>query len=136
MSTVERARTLRSLVRLLVDASEVVIKEWETEALPPRKQYLPSVPSPELFEASRVILGACGMVVDLMQDPVVRLTEVVSSFFTAKALHIAVKARVADVLANAVPFEGVSITDIGHQTGIQEQKLRESSFPTLRNSRD
>ncbi|OSX68054.1 hypothetical protein POSPLADRAFT_1043216 [Postia placenta MAD-698-R-SB12] len=120
----EKISQLRSLVRLLVESSEVVIKEWEAEAAQASEpNNTPDVPSPALYEARRVIIGACGMCIDLVQDPLLRLGEVVSSYFAAKCLNIAVQARVADIVAEADPQRGISVEDIGRRTGINGRKL-------------
>lgn len=126
MSVAERAEKLRSLIRLLTEASEVVVKEWEAEAeCIPLENSSSRVPSLELFEARRVVLGACGMCVDIVQDPLLRVAEVVSSFYPAKAMNIAARARVADIVANADPREGVHIEKISRQAGINDKKLGE-----------
>jgi len=124
MSVAEQAKKLRALVRLLADASEVVIEQWEADALqpPPEDRYAP-VPSLELYEARRRIIGACGMVVDLVQDPRVSLTQVINLPLTAKALHVAVQGRVADILDGADPAEGVAVEEISLKAGIYDQKL-------------
>ncbi|CCM06332.1 uncharacterized protein FIBRA_08585 [Fibroporia radiculosa] len=123
-SSSKKAETLRSLIRILVDASETIIKQWEAEDQP----YLPGpvtgeVPSHELFEARRIILGACDMCADLVQDPLERLSEISFSYFSARALHIVAEARVFDILAEADPSSGMDIQDISHLTGINAGKL-------------
>ncbi|KZT12560.1 S-adenosyl-L-methionine-dependent methyltransferase [Laetiporus sulphureus 93-53] len=123
MSASEKAVQLRSLVRMLTDASEVMIKEWEAQEESLAAISDASLPSPEMYEARRVITGAYGMVTDLVQEPASRLSEITCSFFTARALHIAVEARVADVIAEANPAEGMSAVAIGKRVGIDAQKL-------------
>ncbi|CCM06273.1 uncharacterized protein FIBRA_08523 [Fibroporia radiculosa] len=123
-SSSKKAETLRALMRMLVDASEVVIKQWDAEDQP----YLPGpatgqAPSQELFEARRIILGACGMCADLVQDPLERLSEISFSYLPARALHIAAEARVFDILAETDPSSGMDIQDISHCTGINAGKL-------------
>lgn len=79
MPIAEKAAQLRSLVRH--DVSSV-----------------PRLPSKELFEARRVFIGACGMGMDLVHDPFVRMTEVAASFYNSQALRIAAEIRIADAL--------------------------------------
>ncbi|KAI0939258.1 hypothetical protein AcW1_004349 [Taiwanofungus camphoratus] len=123
MTAAEKAQKLRSLIRLLSDASEVVINEWEAEETTSSAQSESLLPSAELKDARRIILGASGMCVDLVQAPASRLTDVACSFFPARALHIAVRARIPDILANADPKEGLPVQEISQQAGVDEDKL-------------
>ena len=128
-----KAQTLRSLIRLLVDYSEVVIAEWETEAQyeTPAPDVKPETTSPlpsrRLYEAQRVIRGACGMVVDLVQDPRVRLFELSTCFALAQAFDTTVRAGVPDLLARADEDEGgrrgVSLAELSRRSGVDERKL-------------
>ncbi|KAH9942953.1 S-adenosyl-L-methionine-dependent methyltransferase [Amylocystis lapponica] len=120
MSTIDRVQTLRSLVRLLTDASEAVIQEWTAENDEAASGLLPSA---KMFEARRTIIGACGMYVDLVSEPQSRLMEVGLEYYTSRALHIAVEGRIADVLADANPKVGMPIKEVAQRVGIQEQKL-------------
>jgi len=65
------------------------------------------------------------MGVDLVHDPVTRLTEVAASFFNSRALRIAAEARIADMLSDADPAEGISIEKISQKVGIRTQNLSE-----------
>jgi len=118
MSVAQRAEQLRALVRMLNDAAEVTIKEWEAEerAPPAESGHGVPLPSPALYEARRVIQGACGMCMDLIQEPGSRLTDVTCSYFISRALHIAVQARIADVLANVDPAQGMSSQEISRKS--------------------
>ncbi|KZT03249.1 S-adenosyl-L-methionine-dependent methyltransferase [Laetiporus sulphureus 93-53] len=120
--SVQKAKQLRSLVRLLANTAEVVIKEWEIEEQTPPAERS-HLPSPTLFEARRTFIGAYGMGIDLVHDPVVRMTEVINSYFNSRALRIAAESRIADVLDGADPEEGISIQDISRQVGIDAQSL-------------
>ncbi|OCH89739.1 S-adenosyl-L-methionine-dependent methyltransferase [Obba rivulosa] len=126
MSVQERVQNLRTLIRLLVDASEVVIKEWEAEerASPGTLDDISNtyIPSAALFNARRTVVGACGMCADLVQDPRYRLMEIGISFYASRAMRIVCDARIADILAD-VGSEGMSIYNISKQTGIDEHKL-------------
>lgn len=128
MTVTDQVETLRSVVRLLSDASEVVIKEWEAGAQkssPEVTPLHPLLPSAELYSARRVVLGACGMCMDLVQEPQSRLMEIGTQYFISRALHIAAEGRIADVLAHADPEVGVPIQDISKKVGVEEQKLGE-----------
>ncbi|PCH41150.1 S-adenosyl-L-methionine-dependent methyltransferase, partial [Wolfiporia cocos MD-104 SS10] len=123
MSNAERAQQLRDLLRLLNDSAEVIIKDWESgEQTAPVESGAP-LPSPEVFEATRIVTGACGMFLDLVQEPGSRLTEVACAYFLSRALHVAIQARVAEILADADPTKGMSAALISEKTGINEQKL-------------
>ncbi|KAH9938266.1 S-adenosyl-L-methionine-dependent methyltransferase [Fomitopsis serialis] len=121
MAAADRARTLRTLMRMLSDASEVVIEEWEAEEQTPTGRS--ELPSSAMFEARRIISGACGMFMDITQQPTTRLTEVANSFFLSRALHIAAEAKIADVLADIDENEGLLVDAIAEQEGVDAQKL-------------
>ncbi|KAI0930163.1 hypothetical protein AcV5_006947 [Taiwanofungus camphoratus] len=126
MSVTDKVNRFRSLVRLLLDVSEVIVREWEAEAQKPSPELTPlhpPLPSAELYNARRVILGACGMCMDLVQEPQSRLMEMGTQYFISRALHIAAEGRIADVLADADPEVGVPIQDISKKVGVEEQKL-------------
>ncbi|KAH9829165.1 S-adenosyl-L-methionine-dependent methyltransferase [Rhodofomes roseus] len=121
-----RAQTLRSLVQLLVNTSEVVIKEWEAEEQHPQPDdhLASSLPSHQLFEARRIIVAACGMCVDLVEDPRIRLQELSETFALSQAFDTTVRAGVPDILAEAMPRSGsVSAAELSQRTGIDEKKL-------------
>ncbi|PCH41144.1 S-adenosyl-L-methionine-dependent methyltransferase [Wolfiporia cocos MD-104 SS10] len=123
MSNAERAQQLRDLLRLLNDSAEVIIKDWEgSEQTAPVESGAP-LPTPEVYEATRIVTGACGMFLDLVQEPGSRLTEIACVYFLSRALHVAAQARVAEILADADPTEGMSAALISEKTGINDQKL-------------
>lgn len=125
MSVAEKAQKLRSLVRLLADASEVVIKEWEAEErVSAAASEARTLPSQELHRARRVIRGACGMCADLVQEPLNRLEEMAHGALSlVEAIYICVAARIPDILGKVAPDEGLSVAEISCQTGINEGKL-------------
>ncbi|PCH41151.1 S-adenosyl-L-methionine-dependent methyltransferase [Wolfiporia cocos MD-104 SS10] len=123
MSNAERAQQWRDLLRLLNDSAEVIIRDWESgEQTTPVESGAP-LPSPEVYEATRIVTGACGMFLDLVQEPGSRLTEIACANFISRALHVAIQARVAEILADADPTKGMSAALISEKTGINEQKL-------------
>ncbi|KZT74280.1 S-adenosyl-L-methionine-dependent methyltransferase [Daedalea quercina L-15889] len=124
MSASEKARQLRSLVRLLTDASEIVIREWEAEERRGRLKHGNTIPSRELYDARRVIHGACDMCADLVQDPLSRLEEMSHGALTLmESLYLLVAAGIPDILAEVAPGEGMSICELSHRTNINCQKL-------------
>lgn len=123
MSASEKAQQLRSLIRLLTDASEVVIEEWEDEERQgENKQH--TLPSRKLYDARRVIRGACDMCADLVQDPLNRLEEMSHGALSLmESLYILVAAGIPDILDEVDPADGMSISDLSRRTGINDQKL-------------
>ena len=131
-SVAERVRTLRALVRMLAAASEEVIQAWEREErefTAPKNTIYSKVPSHELYNARRTVIGAAGMAIDLVQDPAVRCMETCGQYLESRALHIAVEKGIPDLLAQAAPGEGVSLEQLSKSTGIKAQKLGMFSVP-------
>ena len=100
-----------------------MIKEWETEDQLSTTQATQPLPSRQLFEAQRVIRGAWGMVVDLVQDPRLRLFELSTTFALSQAFDTTIRAGVPDILANADESNGVSATELSKRSGVDERKL-------------
>lgn len=120
----ERIKALRDLVRLINDASEVVIQEWRTQAKDPNPPAdAPLLPSPALYDARRTLVGACGMASDLVAEPQQRLMEIACGYYSSRALHVAAEGRVADVLAETDKGEGVHVSAIASKTGVEHRKL-------------
>lgn len=130
-----KAETLRSLISLLVDYSEVVIADWEADAQHAgsgegKSETTSPLPSHRLYEAQRVVRGACGMVVDLVQDPRRRLFELSTCFALAQAFDTTVRAGVPDLLARADEEGqggGVPLAELSRRSGVDEHKLGWSS---------
>ena len=120
MSSTNRAQKLRSLVDLITKASATVIDECAKEG--PEDNAMPSW---ELYNAQRTIVGACGVFTDLVHDPRVRIWEISTSFFESRALHVVVEHRVADALHRLDPqrVEGVHIDTLSKDIGINGLKL-------------
>lgn len=125
MSVQAKAERLRAAVKLLAEASEVIINEWEKEEKNPISN--PSDGSPlrshELYDASRTMLGAMGVCGELVQEPRARLIELSLQYYESRALHIAAEARVADILQEGDHKEGVSIDELSRRTGVKAHKL-------------
>ena len=89
----DRAQQLRSLVKLITEASERVISGWEAEAAAQTADTTArTFPPHDLYEARQVVVSAGAMLVDLVQDPQIRILELGSQYYEARALHIAVVA--------------------------------------------
>lgn len=68
-------------------------------------------------------MGACGMGMDLVQDPTQRLSVLAASFFDSRALRIAAEARIADILDGVDPREGIFIDVIAARVGCSAPQL-------------
>lgn len=81
-----------------------------------------SLPSKALFDAQRTLLAAAGTLTELVSEPQSRLIEIGSQYWEARALHIVVDKRVADLLSQN---EGGSmdIKALGEKVGIEHRKL-------------
>ena len=130
MSAQAKARRLRAAIKLLNDASEVAIQEWEKEERnPPARQVDGSyVPSQEMYDARRTVLGALGVCEELVQDPRVRLMETSLQQFEARSLHITTEVRMPDILDQGDHEKGVSVESLSQKTGIKAHKLGEVGF--------
>lgn len=128
-TTAQKIKDLRALVSLLVSASEDVIDAWQTKDRSSAKVSLPGasseIPSHELYNARRTILGAIGQITDLVQEPRSRCMELCTQHLETRAFHIAVEKRIPDLLKDAVGGEGVDLESLSLSTGIQAQKLGE-----------
>lgn len=127
MSVQEKTQRLRAAIKLLSDASEVVIKDWEEEERNPAPKQADgsSVPSHALHNARKRIQGAMGVCSELVLDPRARLMEMAIEFYEARALHIAAEVRVADILDSGDHEKGMSADEIGRRTGIKAHKIGE-----------
>ncbi|KAL9938006.1 hypothetical protein V8E36_003551 [Tilletia maclaganii] len=133
MSTEVRAQQLRQLVELISTSSQALLAEWDAESSkPPQKalansnlpevQRLAALPSPVAHRAINTLLGAAGMIPELVQDPGERLLELAGEYFEARALHIAAKLRIADLLATA-GAKGLTKEELAKATGLEKGKL-------------
>lgn len=126
LTVAEKAQQLRAAVSLLTEASEKVIKAWEAdETAAPVDAGGSLVPSRELYDGRRVILGSIGVFLELVSDPQARLMEVTHEFYEARALQITAEARIPDILAEGDPKTGVPIEVLSKKTGIKDHKLGE-----------
>jgi hypothetical protein len=84
----------------------------EKDALPPKA----------LFDAQRTILAAVGVLTELVSTPSMRLIEVATQYFEARALHIAAEKRIPDMLAG-FDENGVAVSDLAEKVGCDSRKL-------------
>lgn len=84
------------------------------------------LPEWDLFNAQRTLLAAAGTLTELASEPRDRLLEVSSQYFEARALHIAVDARIPDILGES-GHGGLGIDGLASRVGIEWRKLCETS---------
>ncbi|TFK31845.1 O-methyltransferase-domain-containing protein [Crucibulum laeve] len=79
-----------------------------------------SLPSNRLYEASKRIISAAGMLQVILKDPKDHVMEVSAQYFESRALHAASRARIPDLLHEASKqgqSEGLTISEIATKTG-------------------
>ncbi|KZT68950.1 S-adenosyl-L-methionine-dependent methyltransferase [Daedalea quercina L-15889] len=124
ISTSDRISTLRSLIRLLTDASEIVISEWEAaDARGTDGHTKDNVPSRELYDAQRIFIGACGMCLDIVDEPLNRILDINYAIVAARSLFLAVQTNIPDILDAATASGGVSVSELSRQIGARETDL-------------
>ena len=83
-----------------------------------------ALPSHKLYDARRIIRGACDMCADLVQDPLNRLEEMSHGALSLmECLYILVAAGIPDILDEVDSREGMSIDDLSKRTKINSRKL-------------
>ncbi|KAH9924169.1 S-adenosyl-L-methionine-dependent methyltransferase [Fomitopsis serialis] len=124
MSSSDRVATLRSLIRILTAASEIVIKEWEAEDMREINGLAKTnLPSHELFDAQRAFIGSCNMCIDIVDEPLNRLLDISYSVSASRALFLAVLTNIPDILDGGDNLEGVAISQLSRATGVREDEL-------------
>ncbi len=121
--TLQDAVQLVQLTELISTTSRRLLSEWAEEAKTSAEEDTESksLPSQALHEAQRTLLAAAGLLTELVSEPSSRLLEVSSSYFEARALHIAAEKRIPDLLAGK--SGGVEVGFLGEKTGIEPRKL-------------
>ncbi|KIK64596.1 hypothetical protein GYMLUDRAFT_981809 [Collybiopsis luxurians FD-317 M1] len=114
-----RSGQMRSLVAMLVQATEDIIQAWGTED----QRAVDAMPSVEVFQASRTILSTMGVIADIVQSPPARLAEICAQFYESRALHIAVQNNIPSLLSTASQQDGVPLDHLSKKTGMKEHKL-------------
>ncbi|KAK6332339.1 hypothetical protein TWF696_003057 [Orbilia brochopaga] len=86
-----------------------------------------TLPSHALFEARKALLGAVGLLTELVSDPSTRLMEVAAQSMESRALHIVASLRVADIIEEAGSPAGLppsmEINAIASKVRMDPQKL-------------
>lgn len=125
MSSSPRAQKLLALVDPINAAAKITIQEWEKEDT---QDYIDiGVPSLALYNSRRTIVASCGALSELLLDPVHLISELSLSYFQSRALHIAAKHYIADILSTVPQEEGMAINTLGAKIGLDPSKLRTST---------
>lgn len=128
MPSLSDAHHLLQLADITRDSIHRIIAEWAKlpessgSSQPSIDESEASLPSRELFEAQRTLIGATGKLVELVSSPASRLLEVSSQYNEARCLHIAAVLRIPDILAESGD-KGVSMKHIAERVGIETRKL-------------
>ncbi|KAI5861287.1 putative O-methyltransferase [Durotheca rogersii] len=119
-----RATALRQVVKLIQDASEALISEWEAPspgAIPASETSF-AIPSRPAYDAQRIIIAALGSIEELVADPHRRLLDFAELYFEVRALHVAAEHNIAVLVARGGD-DGVPVEDLAKATGLDESKL-------------
>ncbi|KAI1662593.1 putative O-methyltransferase [Daldinia decipiens] len=119
-----RATALRQVVKLIQDASEILIAEWENPAPDaiPASETTFAIPGRKAYDAQRTVIAALGSIEELVAEPHLRLVDFAELYFEVRALHIAVEHNIA-VLLDKGGVDGVSAEDLAKSTGLEKNKL-------------
>ncbi|KAI0885554.1 putative O-methyltransferase [Annulohypoxylon maeteangense] len=119
-----RATALRQVVKLIQDASETLISEWENPApdAVPASETSFAIPGRQAYDAQRTIIAALGSVEELVAEPHLRLVDFAELYFEVRALHIALQHDIAILLAKG-GADGVPVEELAKATGLDRQKL-------------
>ncbi|KAI1380797.1 putative O-methyltransferase [Hypoxylon crocopeplum] len=119
-----RATALRQVVKLIQDASETLISEWESPApdAVPESETSFAIPGRKAYDAQRTIIAALGSIEELVAEPHLRLVEFAELYFEVRALHVAIEHDIAILLAEC-GADGVPVEDLAKATGLEQNKL-------------
>ncbi|KAI1104725.1 putative O-methyltransferase [Jackrogersella minutella] len=119
-----RATALRQVVKLIQDASETLISEWENPApdAVPASETSFAIPGREAYDAQRTIIAALGSIEELVAEPHMRLVDFAELYFGVRALHVAVEHDIAILLAEG-GADGVAIEDLAKAAKLDQNKL-------------
>ncbi|KAI0833157.1 putative O-methyltransferase [Hypoxylon sp. FL0890] len=122
--TSSRATALRQVVKLVQDASETLISEWEhpaSDAVPASETSF-AIPGRKAYDAQRTIIAALGSIEELVAEPHLRLVDFAELYFEVRALHVATEHDIAILLAEGGE-DGVSVEDLAKKSGLEQNKL-------------
>ncbi|KAG4222323.1 hypothetical protein PC116_g29202 [Phytophthora cactorum] len=121
-----RATALRQLAKLVQDASETLIAEWENPAPDaiPASETTFAIPGRKAYDAQRTVIAALGSIEELVAEPHLRIVDFVELYFEVRALHVAVEHNIAALLDKG-GADGVPVEDLAKSTGLEKNKLGE-----------
>ncbi|OTA96462.1 hypothetical protein M434DRAFT_374504 [Hypoxylon sp. CO27-5] len=131
-NTPSRAAALRQVVKLIQDATETLITEWEHPApdAVPASETSFAIPGRKAYDAQRTIIAALGSIEELVAEPHLRLVDFAELYFEVRALHVAIEHDIANLLAGAGE-DGISVDDLARTTGLEQNKLKQDRILRL-----
>ncbi|KAI1408493.1 putative O-methyltransferase [Hypoxylon sp. FL1857] len=122
--TSSRATALRQVAKLIQDASETLISEWEHPApdAVPASETSFAIPGRKAYDAQRTIIAALGSIEELVAEPHLRLVDFAELYFEVRSLHIAAEHDIALLLAEGGE-DGIAVEDLAKETGLEQNKL-------------
>ncbi|KAI2638839.1 putative O-methyltransferase [Hypomontagnella submonticulosa] len=120
-----RATALRQVVKLIQDASETLISEWENpspDAVPESETSF-AIAGRKAYDAQRTIIASLGSIEELVAEPHLRLVDFAELYFEVRALHIAIEHDIAILLSEG-GAEGVSVEELAKATKLEKSKLQ------------
>ncbi|KAI0164271.1 putative O-methyltransferase [Hypoxylon sp. FL1284] len=112
-----RAAALRQVVKLVQEASETLIAEWESPApdAVPASEMNFAIPGRKAYDAQRQVIAALGSIEELVAEPQHRLVDFAELYFEVRALHIAME--------HDGEVDGVPVQELAKATGLDQTKL-------------
>lgn len=119
-----RATALRQVVKLIQDASETLISEWENPApdAVPASETSFAIPGRSAYDAQRTIIAALGSIEELVAEPHLRLVDFAELYFEVRALHVAIEHDIAELVARG-GADGVPVEALAKETRLDNRKL-------------
>ncbi|KAI1140497.1 putative O-methyltransferase [Hypoxylon sp. FL0543] len=119
-----RATALRQVVKLVQDASETLISEWECPApdAVPASEANFAIPGRKAYDAQRTIIAALGSIEELVAEPHLRLVGFAEMYFEVRALHVAIEHDIA-ILLDEGGEDGIPVEVLAEKTGLEQNKL-------------
>lgn len=117
----ERIVMLQELLSIIDTRGTYLVRSLEKEKAE-GKTSSQLVPPKDIFEATQDLLGAAGMLPEVVQDPGMRCLQMCGSYFEARAFHITIKLGIPDLIAQSSRGEMTAL-ELGKATGVEYRKL-------------
>lgn len=119
----ERIDALSKLLKIISDSGNALLADLRAQDKNATTPAASSGLAPKATYAhTQNVLGAAGMLSEIVQDPGTRCLQMCGSFFEARAFHIAVKVGIPDLLA-AAPAGRLTAAELAKATNIEPRKL-------------